>query len=325
MFEQAGAIARITLNRPDAANGMNDTMTRELADAARRCDTDTTKVVVLTGSGRFFSAGGDLKSFASAPSRGGHIKVVADELHRAISTFARMDAVLITSVNGIAAGAGFSLAVTGDLLLAAESASFTMAYTRAGLSPDGSASYYLPRLIGITKTKELMLTNRTLSAQDASRWGLVTDVVADDELADKTDQLANQIAATARKSNGGVKSSFVLNGSALGGLTTVDAATVGVAFAAGVAGILALEDTRQLGSGRGNLRDHHSGRRLSRRGGRCWRGEPGVGCAGGAWRERGGATDGWNGDAPRSAALGPRFEECVRCLSRLRPQTQRPS
>ena len=206
VFEQAGAIARITLNRPDAANGMNDTMTRELADAARRCDTAATKVVVLTGSGRFFSAGGDLKSFASAPSRGGHIKVVADELHRAISTFARMDAVLITSVNGTAAGAGFSLAVTGDLVLAAESASFTMAYTRAGLSPDGSSSYYLPRLIGITKTKELMLTNRTLSAKDASQWGLVTEVVADAELATRTAQLADQIAATARKSNGGVKS-----------------------------------------------------------------------------------------------------------------------
>ena len=204
-LEQSGPIARITLNRPDAANGMNDTMTRELADAARRCDTDATKVVVLTGSGRFFCAGGDLKSFATAPSRGRYIKGVADDLHRAISSFARMDAVLITAVNGTAAGAGFSIAVTGDLVLAAESASFTMAYTRVGLSPDGSSSYFLPRLIGITKTKELMLTNRTLSAQEASRWGLVTEVVPDDELASRTDQLANQMAATASGSNGGVK------------------------------------------------------------------------------------------------------------------------
>lgn len=204
-FEQTGAIARITLNRPDAANGMNGTMTRELAAAAKRCDTDTTKVVVLTGSGRFFCAGGDLKSFASAEDRGAHIKGVADDLHRAISTFARMNAVLITAVNGTAAGAGFSIAVTGDLVLAAESASFTMAYTRVGLSPDGSSSYYLPRLIGITKTKELMLTNRTLSAQEASDWGLVTEVVADAELADRATQLADQMAATAAGSNGGIK------------------------------------------------------------------------------------------------------------------------
>jgi len=204
-FEQSGPITRITLNRPDAANGMNDTMTRELADAARRCDTSATKVVVITGSGRFFCAGGDLKSFASAPSRGLFIKGVADDLHRAISTFARMDAVLITAVNGVAAGAGFSLAVTGDLVLAAESASFTMAYTRAGLTPDGSSSYFLPRLIGITKTKELMLTNRTLSSQDASQWGLVTEVVPDDALVARTDELAEQMSATARGSNGGVK------------------------------------------------------------------------------------------------------------------------
>jgi 2-(1,2-epoxy-1,2-dihydrophenyl)acetyl-CoA isomerase len=201
-FEQADPISRITLNRPDAANGMNDTMTRELADAARRCDTEATKVVVLTGSGRFFCAGGDLKSFASAPSRGRYIKGVADDLHRAIS---RMDAVLITAVNGVAAGAGFSIAITGDLVLAAESASFTMAYTRAGLSPDGSSSYYLPRLVGLRRTQELMLTNRTLSAQDASQWGLVTEVVPDAELADRANQLADQMAATASQSNGAVK------------------------------------------------------------------------------------------------------------------------
>jgi 2-(1,2-epoxy-1,2-dihydrophenyl)acetyl-CoA isomerase len=204
-FEQSGPVTRITLNRPDAANGMNDTMTRELADAARRCDTEATKVVVLTGSGRFFCAGGDLNSFASAPSRGRYIKGVADDLHRAISTFARMDAVLITAVNGVAAGAGFSIAITGDLVLAAESASFTMAYTRAGLSPDGSSSYYLPRLVGLRRAQELMLTNRTLSARDAAQWGLVTEVVPDAELADRATQLADQMAATARQSNGAVK------------------------------------------------------------------------------------------------------------------------
>ena len=98
-FEQSGPIARITLDRPDAANGMNHTMTRELADAAKRCDNAATKVVIITGSGRFFCAGGDLKSFAAAETRGPFIKGVADDLHRAISTFARMDAVVITSVN----------------------------------------------------------------------------------------------------------------------------------------------------------------------------------------------------------------------------------
>jgi 2-(1,2-epoxy-1,2-dihydrophenyl)acetyl-CoA isomerase len=205
-FEQSGAIAQITLNRPDAANGMNDTMTRELADAARRCDTAGTKVVVLTGAGRFFCAGGDLKSFADAPDRGRFIKGVADDLHQAISSFARMDAVLITVVNGTAAGAGFSLGVAGDLVLAAESATFTMAYTKVGLSPDGSSTYYLPRLVGLRRAQELMLTNRTLSAAEAQEWGLVSEVVAADQLQARAAELAEQVAAGSAGSNGAVKS-----------------------------------------------------------------------------------------------------------------------
>jgi 2-(1,2-epoxy-1,2-dihydrophenyl)acetyl-CoA isomerase len=205
-FALDGAIARITLDRPDAANGMNDTMTRELADAAKRCDTAAVKAIVLTGSGRFFCAGGDLKSFAAAPSRGAYIKGVADDLHRAISTIARSEAVLITAVNGTAAGAGFSLAITGDLVLAADSATFTMAYTKVGLSPDGSSSYYLPRLVGLRRAQDLMLTNRTLSAAEAAEWGMVTQVVADADLGARADELAAKVAAGARGSHGAVKS-----------------------------------------------------------------------------------------------------------------------
>jgi 2-(1,2-epoxy-1,2-dihydrophenyl)acetyl-CoA isomerase len=211
-FERSGPIARITLYRPDAANGMNHVLTRELADAAMRCDGDDTKAVVLTGTGRFFCAGGDLKAIGSASERPGrYIKGIADDLHRAISTFARMDAVLITAVNGVAAGAGFSLAVSGDLVLAAESASFTMAYTKAGLSPDGSASYYLPRLVGIRRTQDVMLTNRMLSAQEAFEWGLVTAVFADAELGAKADEVVGQMASGARKSNAAVKKLLLMS------------------------------------------------------------------------------------------------------------------
>lgn len=205
-FEQAGPVTRIVLDRPGDANGMIDVMTRELADAARRCDAADTKVVVLTATGRFFCAGGDLKAMASSPlGPGRYVKGIADDLHRPISTFARMDAALITAINGVAAGAGFSLAIIGDLVLAAESASFTMAYTKAGLSPDGSSSYYLPRLIGVRRAQELMLTNRRLSALDAAQWGLVTEVVPDDALATRTDALATEMAAAARDSTAAVK------------------------------------------------------------------------------------------------------------------------
>jgi 2-(1,2-epoxy-1,2-dihydrophenyl)acetyl-CoA isomerase len=205
IFQTSSRIAKVTLHRPDAANAMNHTMTRELVDVAGRCAFADIKVVVLTGVGRFFCAGGDLGDFAAAPDRASHIKAVADSLHRAISTFSRMDAVLITVVNGVAAGAGLSLAAIGDLVLAAESASFTMAYTRVGLSPDGSASFYLPRLIGTRRTQELMLTNRTLNADDAHQWGIVTEVIADDDLRARTDELANEFAAGPRTSNTAVK------------------------------------------------------------------------------------------------------------------------
>lgn len=205
-FDQSGPITRITLDRPEAANGLNDTMAAELADAATRCATTETKVVVLTGAGRFFCAGGDLKAMAASPlGPGPFVQGIADDLHRAIATFARMDAVLITAVNGVAAGAGFSLAVGGDLAVAAASATFTMAYTKAGLSPDGSASYYLPRLVGVRRAQDLMLTNRRLDAAQAEQWGLINYVVDDTELDAKVDALAAELASGARGSNAAVK------------------------------------------------------------------------------------------------------------------------
>lgn len=196
-FVVDSGIARITLNRPDAANAMNLALVRELARAALICDNDkSVKVVLLTGSGRMFSAGGDLKAFSGfGDETGTKLKELADELHKAISLFSRMSAVVVIAVNGIAAGAGFSLAVTGDYVLAATSAKFTMAYTRAGLSPDGSSTYFVPRLIGLRRTQELMLTNRTLSAQEALDWGLVTRVVPDETLQHEALAIATQLAA----------------------------------------------------------------------------------------------------------------------------------
>jgi 2-(1,2-epoxy-1,2-dihydrophenyl)acetyl-CoA isomerase len=133
------------------------------------------------------------------------VKGLADGLHRAMSLFARMDALLVIGVNGVAAGAGFSLAVSGDLVVAAESAKFTMAYTRAGLSPDGGASYYLPRLIGLRRTQELMLTNRTLTAAEALEWGLVNQVVPDADVPAAIAEIAGTFAAGPKISNAHVK------------------------------------------------------------------------------------------------------------------------
>ena len=176
--ERRGATSVITLNRPGEANALNHAMAWELAAVAAHCEQDDSlRAVVLTGSGRFFCAGGDVKAMAGFGERiGAELKTLADDLHRAVATFARMRAPLIVCVNGAAAGAGMSLAATGDLVVAADPASFTMAYTGIGLSPDGSSTWFLPRLIGLRRTQELMLTNRRLSAKEALEWGLVTQV-----------------------------------------------------------------------------------------------------------------------------------------------------
>ncbi len=144
-FEKQGAVAKILLNRPDAANGLNMQMASELKQAAQLSDNDPElKAVVLSASGRFFCAGGDIKEMLSHGDEiGTAIKALADDLHSAISILSRMQAALIVAVNGVAAGAGFSIALIGDIVLAAESASFTMAYTRAGLCPDGASSYLI--------------------------------------------------------------------------------------------------------------------------------------------------------------------------------------
>ena len=206
-FSQQAAIARITLNRPDAANGLDSLMASELKQAAKLCDDDPQiKVVILSAGGRFFCAGGDIKEMQShGDAIGDAVKSLADDLHSAISTLSRMQAALIVAVNGVAAGAGFSLTLIGDIVIAAESASFTMAYTRAGLCPDGSSSYYLPRLVGLRRAQELMLTNRTLNAVEALEMGLVTQVVADDELTSQVDQIAENLASGARLSTAYVR------------------------------------------------------------------------------------------------------------------------
>ncbi len=192
-------VARITLNRPQAANTIDAEMAVDLHRAAIRCSEDPAiRAVILTGMGPAFCAGGDLKSFAAQDEHlPFHLKELLVHLHGAISQFARMRAPILAAVNGVAAGGGMSLACACDLAIAAESARFTMAYTRAGLAPDGSSSYFLPRLVGLRRALDLTLTNRILTAAEALDWGLVTRVVPDAELPDAADALAATLAAGA--------------------------------------------------------------------------------------------------------------------------------
>jgi 2-(1,2-epoxy-1,2-dihydrophenyl)acetyl-CoA isomerase len=207
LFAVRDSIARITLNRPDAANALNVDLAKDLMHAALQCDEDPTiRAVIITGTGRMFCAGGDLKSFAvQGENLAYHLKEVTTYLHAAMSRFTRMDAPIVAAVNGTAAGAGMSLACACDLVLAAESARFTMAYTRAGLTPDGSSTYFLPRIVGLKRALELTLTNRLLSAQEACEWGIVTRVVPDTGLLAEADALAAQLASSATGALGAAK------------------------------------------------------------------------------------------------------------------------
>jgi 2-(1,2-epoxy-1,2-dihydrophenyl)acetyl-CoA isomerase len=204
IVERKGNVATLTLNRPDAYNALDLVLGRDLFTASIELDEDPdVRCVVVTGSGRAFCAGGDVKSFVDNLGRiGAHIKELTTYLHGAISRFARSDKPVIMAVNGVAAGGGFSLALSGDLVVAAESAKFTMAYSRIAASPDGSSSYFLPRLIGLRRAMELYFTNRVLTAREAVEWGMITRAVPDAELPGAVDALARELAQGPSKAFG---------------------------------------------------------------------------------------------------------------------------
>jgi 2-(1,2-epoxy-1,2-dihydrophenyl)acetyl-CoA isomerase len=207
LFELKDNVAHITLNRPDAFNAMNRELCQELMHATLRCDEDpTVRAVVISGAGRTFSGGGDLKTFAAQGDKlPTYVKEVTTYLHAAISRLIRMDAPVIAAVHGSAAGGGFSLACACDIVIAAQSAKFTMAYTRAGLTPDGSSTYFLPRVVGFRKAMELALTNAVLTAEEGMVWGLVTRVVPDANLMNEAYKIATDLAAGSKPALGATK------------------------------------------------------------------------------------------------------------------------
>ena len=206
-FDVGDGVAHITLNRPGAYNALNLEMAQDLLRAVLRCDEDpSVRAVVIAGEGPTFCVGGDLKAFLEQEEQlPRHLKEVTTYLHAAVSRMARMDPPVVAAVHGAAAGAGLSLACACDLVVAAESARFVMAYSNAGLTPDGSSTYYLPRLVGFRRAMELALTSRELSAQEALEWGIVTRVVADEGLSEEAAGLARQLAAGATKALGATK------------------------------------------------------------------------------------------------------------------------
>ncbi len=188
-------VAHLVLNRPDAANGINLALAQDLMDATLAIAADDrVRVILLTGAGARFCGGGDVKSFAGREDLPTHLREILGPLHVAIAQLVRGDAPVVTAVQGSAAGAGIGLVGASDLVIAGESAKFVMAYTQVGLTPDGSSSWFLPRLIGLRRALELTFTNRVLTAAEALDWGLITSVVADDALAAEAEALAGRLA-----------------------------------------------------------------------------------------------------------------------------------
>ena len=206
-FEIKEHVAFITLNREEAANALNVQMADELMDAAIRCDTEkSVRAVLITARGKMFCAGGDLKVFSEAGNEVGVLaKKITTSLHAAVSRFARMAPPLVVAVNGTVAGGGLSLVLVADMVLSARSAKFTLAYTRAGLVPDGSSTYFLPRLVGLRRAKELIFTNRVLNAEEALDWQLINQVLDDDLLQDEALKLAKSLADGPLATHGIVK------------------------------------------------------------------------------------------------------------------------
>lgn len=195
-------IARLRLNRPDAANGMSLELLKALNEAILACHGEPdVRVVLLSGEGPNFCAGGDVRVFASLGERlPDYVRKATAWLQTAVGGLMRMDAPVVVSVQGFAAGGGgFGLVCAADMVVAAESAKFLAGATRVAMAPDAGVSVTLPRLVGHRKAMEILLTNPTIGAAEALDLGVVTRVVPDDRLAEESLALARELAAGAPK------------------------------------------------------------------------------------------------------------------------------
>jgi len=206
-YEVSNHIAHIRLTRPEGANAVSVQFSKDFraATLAAHYD-DNVRVLLVTAEGKVFCAGGDLVEFNSA---GDSLPSIASDMltdfHGAIYRMHRMTKPTIASVGGAAGGAGLSLMCAFDLVVAAENAKFTMAYTRAGVTPDGTSTYFLARHVGLRRALDLTLTNRLLSAEEAEAWGLVNRVVPKGEADETALAMATELAAGSAFATGNAK------------------------------------------------------------------------------------------------------------------------
>lgn len=196
-------IRTITLNRPEALNAVTEEMTTELSAALKEAaKTKSVRCLVLTGAGRAFCVGQDLKTLRDSAEKGTPMDFAAALRQRynpIIERLADMPMPVLASVNGVAAGAGWSLALAADLRIASDKASFVSAFSKIGLIPDSGMTQTLTRLVGPSRALEIAWLSDGMSAEHARQWGLVNQVVEDARLGEATTELARRLAASATK------------------------------------------------------------------------------------------------------------------------------
>lgn len=192
-------ILELALNRPDAYNALNLEMMKMLGEALASAAADPSiKGIVLTGKGKAFCAGGDLKWISQQSEEARSVlHRLAPQFHLSIIEIRRMPKPVVAALNGIAAGGGFSLALACDFRVMGQSGTLRQAYTSSGLSIDGGGSFALPRLVGLARAMEIMAFDKPLSAAQALDWGLVTKVVPDDQVLPEALAMLNQLTKTA--------------------------------------------------------------------------------------------------------------------------------
>lgn len=190
LVERVDGVLRITFDRPERLNSLTAEIIHAVADLVEAADEDGTRVIVLTGSGRAFSSGADVGADGAPPGLD-----TLDAANRLTMAITHSSVVVVAAVNGIAAGVGCSFAVAADIAVAKESAAFMLAFTKIGLMPDGGASLLVTAAVGRARAARMALLAEKVSARTAVEWGLIADVVPDDDFDAYVDGLAGQLAA----------------------------------------------------------------------------------------------------------------------------------
>ena len=201
IVDRQGPIAFLTLNRPQVLNALNAAMVHHLQALLLELQSDeSVRAIVLRGAGDGFMAGGDIDHLASTLSpddpegRDGALRDTLDRVHATIMAMRRMNKPILAVVHGPCAGFGISLILACDLVIAADTARFTLAYSRLGITPDGGATWHLPRVVGTRRAMELMLLSDQFDAETAREMGLITRIAPEDSLRRSAEQLAERLA-----------------------------------------------------------------------------------------------------------------------------------